>query len=682
MSIDATLAKQQRKTRSTALIVSVVLGVFIVLYVLWLGFAKGHEIKVLPQAITTQASINIQEGVGLTLGSKVYTLGGNVQIAVAAPKYQTQQVLIASDAAQNLTVTLTPMPGVLEAQTEPLSEETTWLLDDKVVAVGAKYEAELAPGEYTLGIEHPFYEDQTQAVTLASTETTDTVLNLTPINATLALQASRADALFTLTNNNTEQVLTYNEAGQYTLRAGSYSVVVSAEGYQTINDALLLTQTQPSASRNYQMQPQRYSLPVAVSPAGGTLVVNGQEQILAEQQTHITVSVARNQSTTLRYSKPGFLAQTQTVQVGKSDRPQANLTLERGLGEVIFSADVPAEVWLDGKRIGNTPQQMRLSTITRTVEFRRPFYRTQTHTFTPRHNDTTRIAVTMQTEYAARRAAGIPTAAQQLGIALKAFQPDEVTLGSPVNEAGRRSDEHPVKVTFTRPILVAKHEITEGQFEAMQRLPDPMSLQGNITVTANHPLPQTNVTWMQAIAFCNWLSALEALPPFYNIQNGQLVGVNPEATGYRLLTEAEWEWLGKAANRATPTKYVWGNRDKVARNHGNVADQSLQGKQSFFFGGVNDGYAEKAPVGSFKADRTGLYDLAGNVAEWVHDRYTLTPPSAGAKVDYLGMTRGNKRVIKGGSYATGRLKSLRVAHRQSGWGADPAVGFRIARYIK
>lgn len=167
------------------------------------------------------------------------------------------------------------------------------------------------------------------------------------------------------------------------------------------------------------------------------------------------------------------------------------------------------------------------------------------------------------------------------------------------------------------------------------------------------------------------------------MQNQQIVGVEPAATGYRLLTEAEWEWLAKKANRAKPTKYVWGNRDKVARAHGNFADAQLKGTQPFYFMDYTDQHKGLAPVGSYKADRTGLFDLAGNVAEWVHDRYTLAVPELGQTyTDYLGMSRGQSHVIKGGSFQTGRLKELRAAYRQNDASGRPDVGFRIARYIE
>ena len=160
-----------------------------------------------------------------------------------------------------------------------------------------------------------------------------------------------------------------------------------------------------------------------------------------------------------------------------------------------------------------------------------------------------------------------------------------------------------------------------------------------------------------------------------------MLGINPQARGYRLLTEAEWEWLAKKAKRARATKYVWGDSERIPRDAGNFADSSLKGQQPFYFANYQDGFANKAPVGSFRADKAGLYDLAGNVSEWVFDSSSyVTPDLSKVHIDYTGPRSTGNPIAKGGNYLSGRMQSLRGAVKIISDGPSATIGFRIARY--
>jgi len=160
---------------------------------------------------------------------------------------------------------------------------------------------------------------------------------------------------------------------------------------------------------------------------------------------------------------------------------------------------------------------------------------------------------------------------------------------------------------------------------------------------------------------------------------------NPDANGYRLLTEVEWAWLARNKDGGLLT-YPWGSTAQIGSGKpiGNFADKQAADFLAFTLDGYDDGYRGPSPVGRFPANHKGLFDMGGNVSEWVNDWYTVKGNSVlandGALKDPLGPKVSEFHVVRGASWAKGHLPQLRLAYRDFGAKGKHDVGFRIARY--
>ena len=203
------------------------------------------------------------------------------------------------------------------------------------------------------------------------------------------------------------------------------------------------------------------------------------------------------------------------------------------------------------------------------------------------------------------------------------------TMGSPRSEPGRSSDEVQHQVTVSS-FYMGKYEVTQKEYQEV--------MGSNPSYFKGDNLPVENVSWYDAVEYCNKRSVKEGLTSAYTI-NGSYVSWNRNANGYRLPTEAEWEYACRAG---TTTPYYTGNSVGGA---GWYKDNS---------GG------QTHPVGEKRPNPWGLYDMHGNVWEWCWDWYGSY--SAGAQTDPVGASSGSLRVFRGGSWGSNGL-NLRSAYR-------------------
>ena len=192
----------------------------------------------------------------------------------------------------------------------------------------------------------------------------------------------------------------------------------------------------------------------------------------------------------------------------------------------------------------------------------------------------------------------------------------EFQMGDPDGDV----DEIPHSVTLS-PFYMDKYEVTQELYQQIVE-ENPSKWKGK----AN---PVETVRWSDVARFCNKRSLAEGLEPAYDLENWTC---NFEAAGYRLPTEAEWEY---AARVGSTTSYPFGSSDSRLREHAWYTRNAAK---------------KTHPVGKLEPNAWGLHDMLGNVMEWCNDFYQVDYYPNSPKTDPTGPEKGNTRVVRGGCW--------------------------------
>jgi formylglycine-generating enzyme required for sulfatase activity len=227
-------------------------------------------------------------------------------------------------------------------------------------------------------------------------------------------------------------------------------------------------------------------------------------------------------------------------------------------------------------------------------------------------------------------------------------------MGSPASEQNRGGNEGPQHDVTVSGFYLGTYEVTQKEWTAI--------MGNNPSYHKGDNLPVENIMWHEAIEYCNTRSIKEGLTPAYTIKN-KTVTWNRAASGYRLPTEAEWEYAAKGGNKDSAAFLYAGsdNADTVGWHSGNSR--------------------ESQPVGSKTPNSLGLYDMSGNVGEMCWDFYGNY--SGARQTDPVGAGAGDAHVGRGGCWYYG-AQYLRTSFRAY---IDPTtryhmVGFRVAKNLQ
>ncbi len=656
---------------SRPITILIIFAGFISVVILWfLLTAKVLILEVTPAG----ASVSVTGGIVLQLSGNYLLRPGDYRIMASARGYVDYQADIKVTDAGNHQheISLQKKPGHLSITSVP--SEADVFVNGHASGQTPLTVSDLSPGHHTVRITATGYFPETTEVDIEGLDTTQAInLTLKPAWGQVNLASQPSGAIVTVGDEDrgTTPVSTQ-------LLSGGEQVSISLAGYKPWRKRLSVA---PDATLTHELvilQPLDGLLAITSVPKGAGITVDGNFrgtgpadlQLIPDQDHQISLFL------------DGYHTEKRIVQLRSGEERKLVVNLSARTGSMrILTSPKDAEVWIDGELRGTSDVTVSLPAKAHRMEVRKEGHTSKVQTITPQPDFEQVLRVSLMTHQQTQRANLPGLISSAGGQKLKLFRPEQTfTMGASRREAGRRSNEVIRNVRLERAFYLALTEVTNAQFKEFSRQHSSSHAAGRTLDTPSQPV--VSVSWQQAALYCNWLSVKEGLPPAYRILDNNVTQFNPDATGYRMPTEAEWSWAARYAD-GQMAKYTWGSQFPPTGASGNYADSKAASIVGRIIKTYNDGFSVSAPVGSFPPNGKGLFDLGGNVSEWVSDYYGIaTSLSAEVIVDPPGPDKGKYRVVRGASWRHGSIVEMRLSYRDYADQGRDDVGFRIARYAE
>ncbi|MGA0168345.1 MAG: PEGA domain-containing protein [Pseudomonadales bacterium] len=617
-------------------------------------------------------SFAITKGWHYPLGDRLLIRPGTIEIKAFAEGYAPIEttVTIEDVPSQSIQLALEPLPGIVTLSANTAGAEI--LMDGQRVGVTPLERFDVSAGLHKVRLRHPRFVTGDFEIEVTGRRIEQSFdLNLEPAWAEITVSTTPTAADVAVD----DEVLALTPATLPILE-GQRRIRFSRPGYKSKEIRLDIERGVAQTLATLKLEPADATLSVTTQPSGASIQINGEYR----GQSPLTTSVAPDETLSITAKKAGFDAAERDLSLSPNETRSLALDLTPRLGVLAISV-IPrdADILLDGVAAPQLTLGQELLSKPYELTLKKAGYADINQRVTPIAGQTTRLTFELLSVEAAKLAKMPAQIKTHQGGRLQLIEPGEVALGAPRRARGRRSNEIERQVTVTRPFYLGQFEVTNREFLAFDPSHEP-GLLGRILLSEGDR-PVVNLAWSRAVEFCNWLSQKEQLEPAYSQVNGEWRLTQPVTNGYRLPTESEWA-LALAAvdeNNVKPT-FPWGESLPPPPRFANIADESARGAVPYVVEGYDDGYRGPAPVGKFPANRWGLFDLVGNAAEWVNDRYSVAASTA-PEMDRTGPETGDLFVIRGSSFLMGRFGELRSAYREFGQEGRQDVGFRLARSI-
>lgn len=662
-------------------------GFFILSIILFMLMTKALLIT----TNTVQPTIALKGGFNLPLGSDRYLVfNGEYEVDISATGFhpKTSQVLINSDTSSNLKIDLAPLPGQIrtafamdsnvQGTVRLITPDGIDISIDKIEPANQFLFESIEPGNYLIQADAYLYAPKEQEVEVRGKELTEEIsIKLEPNWGYLDINVSPKDAILYAGEKLVTDEFDSNNLESIPVEVGTTLFSLKLEGYKPWMQELTITPEQTIEIGRIILEPVDTELQITTTPSAVSVTVN--EQYVGE--TPLTLDLLPDTNHRIQLFKAGYQSQSHALTLAKNATEARTFELRPDLVDVSISVSPDnAQIKINGVQRGTGSQTISLPSINHQIEVEAAGYESKSLEFLPVKGARQLVQVRLLTDEQAMWANTPGQYINKAGNSMLLFKDAGlVAMGSSRREPGRRANEIQWNANLSRAFYASTTEVTNEEY---RRYDNSHSSGHYETIGLDGPQrPVVGISWQQAALYSNWLSEQSGLDPFYQIQKGFVSGVNSGATGYRLLTEAEWSYLARKTPAGLMQKYIWGNSEEPTENIENFADQSIAAKINFVLENNNDGFPASAPVSSFAANDKALYDIGGNVMEWIHDWYQPVPYEGDDSISNpLGPEEGEFHVIRGASWARGYLPQLRLAYRDYDSKGRNDLGFRLARY--
>lgn len=608
----------------------------------------------------------------LPIGDRVLLRPGEYVVNVRKKGYYpvSQSFEVGEARSQNIGIQLRKLPGQLTVRTDPPVDALV-TIDETRIGQAPYGPLELQPGVHTISVTAGRFLPFHDRLTITGLDRHQQIfVQLVPRWADVGISSTPPGAVV---YRGEEQVGVTPATVE--LMEGTHQLSVVREGFKAWDGVIETQANEDMVIPTIELEPANAELHVTTVPLGASVTVDGRYR----GQSPIELALSPDIDYRIGVSKAGYGSAVRQVRLAAASTRELVIDMTARVGIVdVNVAPSDAVVYVDGREAGTGSTTLHLSSAPHRLEVRKAGYQAFSRSITPRPGYPQTVEVRLLTEEQVRLQSVSATLTTSQGHVLRRVEPGSIVMGSSRSQQGRRANEVLVPAKITKPFYISAKEVTNKQFAAFRRNHNSggdvhPSLSGDMN-------PVVNVSWTDAVEYCNWLSAQEGLPLAYEKRFERWEPIIPAPDGYRLPTEAEWGLAIRYQGRSSATVFPWGNSMPPERDSGNYADQSAEGFVPSILPGYNDGYVSTAPVGSFSPNALGIYDAGGNVAEWVQDYYSVPTPGIDEPlIDPTGPKSGSEHVIRGSSWQHAGVMELRFAYRDFGSDARLDLGFRIVR---
>ena len=649
-------------------VIKIALLMAVALIAIFYIFAQGVNIRILPKEASEYASLTLKKGIGLTFSSRFIFFPGEKKLLIQSPGFYDEELSFLVDSSSDTyDVELKKLPGNVRFLLLPKVEGEVYI--DKKLIESEQGVYSINAGRHFLEIDNPLYVLHSSTIEVLGMDTDQ--------DFSIVLEPNWATVLLDSTPKEAEVYLSNNYLGKTPLKkdivSGLHEVIYKKEGYEDFTSIERIEKGSTKILNTVNLKPLPATVRVTSNPSKAKVLIDNSFRGF----TPINISLNPNKDHSISLELDGYAISKKPVNLPSNNNSKLNFNLQPILGKVSIKSNFNAEIFVDGKFLGNSPYVGNLHAIKKNITIKKKGYRTFSTDIKPSREFETTVSAELITEENARFAESLKFYETKGSNQMVLLQPGLIEMGAKRSQPGQRANETIRKVQLTKPFYLSIHEVTNSQFSSFMK----KDSRGKKLVLDE--LPIVDVSWNDAALYCNWLSAKEGLSLFYKVNNKKIIGFNLNSEGYRMPTESEWSWSARNLNSKKNSQIIfpWGMKMPVKKGSGNFSDESAKKTSSSYIPNYSDGFSGRSPVGSFQPNNKGVYDLGGNVSEFVNDFYSILNDSNITYTNLTGPNNGRGHVVKGSNWDSSSLTELRYSYRDESSIGDNKTGFRIARWL-